>query len=675
MMKLISIEMNNFRQYYGEGNIINFNKNNSNITVIIGENGAGKTSIFRAMIFALFGISELEEDSKNEKVHLVNLHKLEENMNKKVEASVKVNFEHEGKKYLIERKTYSLMKNNKEVISSPDTDVSLKIIDENGILQNREITDNDEILSILEKILNPKLKDFFFFNGEKIEELAKTDAKSRKTIKEGIIKLLQIDNLELAIKILDKMLNEQIRKIKESSSSDLVKKYNEKEENEKDIEKLNNEIDRQEDEIETAKEEIEEITQKMKKNEGVKKYISQKEYAVNLKNEHKNNLRSKQEELKKLLQSSIGNLIIEKTIIDAEYHLKNENEEIDIPEVLIDKILREKQCICGRHFEDGSATLELFKSYKINHVQSPKLFEEWKNAIIYSKAKIDGKKQELSEILSSIAEIKEKIDEQTTKIERYTEEIKQFNLSSESELKEYQQSLEKLESKKKSIETEKTLNLYKKISLQRKVEEIQEDINRLEILSEKNRKEVKKKQYIENVKNMLVSIKKTYTDKVKKQLAEEMFKIYKKMISEKDRDLVSKIEVDDEYRIDLKNWQSISILQDISAGQKQIISLALIIALSKLACNENNTINVPLFMDTPFGRISGENRKNIINTIPNEMEQWILLATDTELTKDEKEYLYATNKWHNLYELEQSEIGKTKIKNIDNIEGYLIKGD
>ena len=672
-MKLISIEMNNFRQYYGEGNIINFNRNNSNITVIIGENGAGKTSIFRAMIFALFGISELEEDSKNEKVHLVNFHKLEENVGKKVEASIKVNFEHEGKKYIIDRKTYSLMKENKEIISTDDTDVTLKIIDENGILQNNAITDNSEILSILEKILNPKLKDFFFFNGEKIEELAKTDAKSRKAIKEGIVKLLQIDNLELAIKILDKMINEQIRKIKASSSGELVQKYEEKEKNEEIIKKMDSEKDHLENELEIAKEQIESLTQKLKKNEGVKKYILQKENIENLRNEQKNNLRSKQEDLKKLLQSSIVNLVIENTIKDTKYHLKNQNEEINIPQELIDKIIKEKQCICGRHFEDDSPTLELFKNYKTHYV--PILFEDWNDAIIYSEAKTEGERQELSEDLYSIAEIKEKIDEQETKIEQYKEQIKKFNLSNESDFKDYQLSLDKLEKEKNRIQEKIILNSVNKSNIKREIEEIQRDIERLETLSEKNKKEVRKKQYLEDVKNMLLSIKNIYTEKVKKQLAEEMFKVYKKMISEKDRELVSKIEVDDEYKIDLKNWQSISILQDISAGQKQIISLALIIALSKLACNENNTINVPLFMDTPFGRISSENRKNIINTIPSEMEQWILLATDTELTKDEKEYLYETKKWNNLYELEQSEIGKTRIKNIDNIKGYLIEGD
>ena len=47
-MKLLSIELLNFRQFYGKQKI-EFANGDKNITIIFGENGKGKTGIFRAL--------------------------------------------------------------------------------------------------------------------------------------------------------------------------------------------------------------------------------------------------------------------------------------------------------------------------------------------------------------------------------------------------------------------------------------------------------------------------------------------------------------------------------------------------------------------------------------------------------------------------------------------------
>ncbi len=47
-------------------------------------------------------------------------------------------------------------------------------------------------------------------------------------------------------------------------------------------------------------------------------------------------------------------------------------------------------------------------------------------------------------------------------------------------------------------------------------------------------------------------------------------------------------------------------------------------------------------MDTPFGRISGKNRDNLIENIPMLTSQWILLLTDTEFTVSEEMKIKST---------------------------------
>ena len=50
----------------------------------------------------------------------------------------------------------------------------------------------NEAKKIVNDILDSGLKDFFFFDGEQIESLSKTDKEMRDAIKNGITKLLQI---------------------------------------------------------------------------------------------------------------------------------------------------------------------------------------------------------------------------------------------------------------------------------------------------------------------------------------------------------------------------------------------------------------------------------------------------------------------------------------------------
>jgi DNA sulfur modification protein DndD len=75
--------------------------------------------------------------------------------------------------------------------------------------------------------------------------------------------------------------------------------------------------------------------------------------------------------------------------------------------------------------------------------------------------------------------------------------------------------------------------------------------------------------------------------------------------------------------------QEISI-QDRSAGEMQIISSALIWALTK-----SSKFTLPMLIDTPLGRLDSYHRNHLINKYYKELsEQVIILSTDTEITQE-----------------------------------------
>ncbi|UYP01284.1 hypothetical protein OF820_06240 [Oceanotoga sp. DSM 15011] len=144
----------------------------------------------------------------------------------------------------------------------------------------------------------------------------------------------------------------------------------------------------------------------------------------------------------------------------------------------------------------------------------------------------------------------------------------------------------------------------------------------------------------------------------------------KKLINEKDKNLIDSIKINDKYEISL-NSQGHDFLANLSAGQKHLVSLSFIYALAKIANenNEENTLSIPLIMDTPFGRLSSEHRKSIIENVPQFCSQWILLVTDTELEDKTKSIIKNTNYFGKYYEINKKNEYISIIENKTNLFG------
>ncbi len=57
-MKISKIELDNFRQYYGKVEFEFDTDSKKNIVVIVGVNGAGKSNLYNAITWCLYGIEE-----------------------------------------------------------------------------------------------------------------------------------------------------------------------------------------------------------------------------------------------------------------------------------------------------------------------------------------------------------------------------------------------------------------------------------------------------------------------------------------------------------------------------------------------------------------------------------------------------------------------------------------
>ena len=655
-MKLLEISLTNFRQFYGHQHI-EFSHGDKNITIIFGENGKGKTGIFRALMFGLYGSTHIQQDNPKEKIHLVNFIALEESLNLPVEATVKVVFEYYGKKYELQRTVMGLKTGDR--IDERIQNVELNIVDETGNYSADPITDLDEISKTMNDILDESIKDFFLFDAEKIETLAKSDAKVRDEVKKGIVKLLQIDKLEDAITILKKLQSTENRRVIDGSQNlDLNRKQTEIDKLKTEIENIEERIVYKEGNKVSCANEIEEIEEKLSKNEDVRR-VQEKLKAIQEKKTIQERLaKSKKEAIKGDLVANGYNLVMKDNYPSVKSYLDQilVDQQDLIPIEVIEKSLREGKCACCNNDlhenHDHYLHIEHLKNNFKRSELTP-LISLISSGIHDFSLTEEDTMNEMNQKLVEFREIKEGIQSNNKQLEQYQAEIaqraqEQENLKQlESSLKEKRTILHDL-----GVEIESHKN-----ELGQKEKELvskEKEFNRVLRENESLRIDSKVLQYIDDLKGQFAKVFDEYSDEMRDKLTTETTAIFKTLIDQKDKELIKKIDINDKYQIKVISWEGVDITQDISQGQRQVVALSFITSLAKVAAGGSSDINFPLFMDTPFGRISGTNRDHLIDNIPSLTSQWILLLTDTELSRTEEMKFKSTNKlgkWYKLYQV------------------------
>jgi len=649
---------------------ISFCHDKKNVTVIFGENGRGKTGIYRALMFCLYGDRKLSQDGeiKSKEIHLVNTSALK-NMNKPVETCVELEFQHKNEIYCMKRSIMGMMDKTEIIEEFGDIILSIRKLNGNTLT----IKDPNEIELRIDSILDRRVREYFLFDGEKIETLTRASSEHRKEISKGIRNLLNIDALELAIKAtkrLRKELDEELGKKSKGEFGIILNEINSNEENRLN---LSNNIENIDKELKLAFEEKKSVDMEFDKIKEIRDLLrKRKEIEETLLNYDgkKSNIISE-------IKSKIGkiSLILANSSVCNVYDYIDERKQkgeipAEIRSELIDKILKEGICICGRSIAHKSKEYNeiiLWRHKVSDAVVQDNILELWR-LLSTVKNRIKDIPQETETILQRYGNIRNDIE----KLRRELEKINK-NIGSD-------------RSDAASLETQREKLGKKILNLQADRQNISSELKKLEAEYEILKGKRKEKQKEEGIKNELAeraelannshnalcSIHEYFVSEIRKKIGKYSTEYFDLLIDEEGKETLKKVIVNDDYSIQILDRWELPFLADISAGQRQILSISFIAALAKAASNEK-ILEMPLFMDTPFGRLSFNHRKNLIKILPNISAQWILLATDTEFSKREANVLKKDGKWGLFYVLKQKGHGNTQIEkyDINNAKAFL----
>ena len=86
------------------------------------------------------------------------------------------------------------------------------------------------------------------------------------------------------------------------------------------------------------------------------------------------------------------------------------------------------------------------------------------------------------------------------------------------------------------------------------------------------------------------------------------------------------VQLGPDFNLEVIDRYGLPARPELSAGERQVLSLSFITAMSRVSEEE-----APLVMDTPFGRLSSQHRNSITQYLPELADQLILFVTDEEL--------------------------------------------
>jgi DNA sulfur modification protein DndD len=607
-MIIQKIELENYGPYKGVISLDLSVTDNENVILLRGLNDTGKTSLYKAIGFCLYGEFSALQYQKH-----VNRTKREIENGR---TSVTMIFQHNDQNYQITRKIdfkKTSMEKNLDI-----TNYSFQVI-RNGMPES--ITSIEDEKKFIEYILPEEASQFFLFDGEEIQGYTQNPPKPN--IKSAIQMLLGIKELLNATDDLQRIKTIQ----EEKWRNELAKKEEyrgEKEDLDKmvqSVDKMDHEISEMESQIRNLQEQKLTFETRLKQFEDVKEILEQKKISEKKLVKTEQDISNTLESLRNFNDNELAIWLLipflkkfkDNTKTTADIHTKK----------IVANILKTNSCICKRPLDTSSVSI---LTDIVNSETNE--FEEIQNCAneLLDKFGINQNKEHYLKLIKELSEFKELKISLDSDIESKKADL---GTKSDSQSDEYS-----------NINNEYTLcenNLHQKQMKTSDLRSIRDEKkrqkdSRIRFLSNKNisveyDKENKRRMLIELILKSInefideiVASRKTEIENIASQFLKDITNA---------PDVYTGIVLDDSYRLHLKIKDQSTVPaweRGPSAGQSQVIAHSFIAALNKFTAKE-----APIIIDTPLARLDDIHAENIVRSYPQMGKQVIVLYQPREL--------------------------------------------
>ncbi len=633
-MRLHRLHLTNFRQFR-TGSITFAQGGDDNVTVIHGQNGSGKTTLRNALTWVLYG----DVNFTLRPNHLGSQGAFAEvEPGNSVRVEVALEFEDEDIDYelarWVEYQKQSASDYQGEVI---DEDLSLTFTKPDGTRGTRNNPQDS-----IEQILPQRLSSLFFFDGEYITQLS--EKRSDDEIREAIQNIMGLKIIERSIDHLETVearFEDELQNAASSELKSLMETRSELRSTKQDHEQA---LESAEETRDTLKSEIGDIKRKL---EQIDDSAGLEEDRTELEDEL-DQVETRIEEINEEIEDTIstkGHLpfampAVEETAKDLDKLRDKGAIPSEVSNQFVDRLLDDEVCLCGRPLEPGTEPYTNVASYKseavtegfdqaairiISHLtqldsERDNYFETI-DELLQQRSELRDSEQEIAEELSEISGKLEKIDVVDPETGETPAELEAAREKKADELEDAKADIVRHEIKIEELEAE-----LKEINTQ--IDEARQDKQEAELARKRMRATESVRQQLESSFDQLQTRVRKWSNKlVDDTFAEIATKEYK-------------AEITDEFELRIKDQIQDEYLEvEKSRGERQIASLTFIGSLVQIARERYESSSnsehfsggiYPIVMDSPFGALDSDHRRQVSAVIPRMAEQVVILVTDSQ---------------------------------------------
>lgn len=627
-MLIKSLRMENFRQFKGQ-TMVEFSIDpNRNVTIILGNNTFGKTTLLQAFNWCFYGKVNFDHNPDQ----LINLEleaEMHEGDTQKVVVEIVVI--HDNKEYVI-RRAQNYKKLMGEVKGDKICAVTVSYKEPDGQTESVKVSQVDNVIN---NIFPQDLSTYFFFDTERVNSIS-----TRRDVEDAVKGLLGLTMFESAMRHLGKTSAKKSVMGKLYASLD-TSGMREAETAKKTMDVAQNEIEL------IAKQLDENATQ-------IERYESRKEFLESIlrNNQITGELQKRRDKIEKNitldkseLEKEMSNFFKEfnhgaisffskPLVVQAAQFLKETKVDDkgvrDVTRATIEELIKRRYCICGAEISEGNEAYKhlmdelsfvppesigtTVKNYKMQLTRM-----ERDAVMIYNR---------LDEKYASIYRMKCRVEEAEDEISEIDEKIHgKDNMSRyENELVDVKQKLKDLNHKKES--------LIRNEERQKNIIEQNKKINdKLIAVSQKNKET---QMYLSYAEELYAWFEESYSHKeeeLRKKLVEKVNALFAKMYHGQRR-----VVIDNKYRVSLLATVD---GREVEAGEseganrvKNFAFIAGLVALAKEKILEDEAEDgydlgsepYPLVMDAPFSNADETHTANISKVLPETAEQVIMFV-------------------------------------------------
>lgn len=641
-MLLESIKLENFRQFRNEYIEFAQGTDGKNVTIIIGDNGTGKTTFAQAFFWCMYG--ETEFSDKNMLNKLV-ASEMKPGQESKVQVTLKLT--HGNVAYtLMREQTYRKDYSNR--IKGDNTVFDIAIKDANGNTSYvKKTLCEGEVKSILPK----ELSKYFFFDGERIEKMSKDISTGKKAtdFAEAVKGLLGLNAMFSAIQHFNPRIKNSVISSYESSynanSNTKIQEYT------RTIEHCKDEIAKIDARLEELENQVEQATlRKAEKVEEIKQYAEgeelqkQKEKLLQRIETAKASRSTVIREISKSFNSNMSSFFSTSLILRSLEFLSGKDfAGKDIPFMhakTIEYLLKQKVCICGTHLDEGSVPYNKVKEL-IDFLPPQSISTTISDFKKEAKRRTNSRQDLFDDVREKLAVIS-KQDEDLIELndDLHAIEGKLSGGDVRGKVRAINSEIQLCDQTIRKSQSERDQLLIRKGGFEKDAGRADTERRNLTLLDDKNKKIEIYKAYAERIYKELQSVYIASEAEIRRKLETTINEIFKQ-IYEGGLSLT----IDEKYHISV---YADDYDGDVETSTAQSISVifAFITGIIKMARENRNATDenaqllssepYPLVMDAPLSAFDKRRIKTVCESLPNTAEQVIIFIKDTdgELAED-----------------------------------------